>query len=57
MRKYVQRMPKSRDQLERKHKQHNMIKQAKGSVCVWLIKQKKLVSGRGTYSSERHVVR
>jgi hypothetical protein len=36
MRKDVQRMPKSRDQSERKHTQHNMIEQAKSSVCVCL---------------------
>jgi hypothetical protein len=30
----VQRMPKSRDQSERKHTQHNMIEQAKSNVCV-----------------------
>jgi hypothetical protein len=34
MRKDVQRMPKSREQSERKHIQHNMIEQAKSSVCV-----------------------
>jgi hypothetical protein len=34
MRKDLQRMPKSRDQFERKHTQHNMIEQAKSSVCV-----------------------
>jgi hypothetical protein len=34
MRKDVQRMPKSRDQSERKHTQHNMIEQAKSSVCL-----------------------
>jgi hypothetical protein len=34
MRKDIQRMPKYRDQSERKHTQHNMIKQAKSSVCV-----------------------
>jgi hypothetical protein len=42
MRKDVQRMPKYRDQSERKHTQHNMIEQAKSSVCVcvWQRKQK-----------------
>jgi hypothetical protein len=44
MRKDLQRMPKSRDQFERKHTQHNMIEQAKSSVCVcvcvWHRKQK-----------------
>jgi hypothetical protein len=34
MRKDVQRMPKSRDQSERKHTQHNMIEQEKSSVCL-----------------------
>jgi AmiR/NasT family two-component response regulator len=34
MRKDVQRMPKSRDQSERKHKQHNVIEQAKSCVCL-----------------------
>jgi hypothetical protein len=34
MRKDVQRMPKSWDQSEKKHTQHNMIEQAKSSVCV-----------------------
>jgi CO dehydrogenase/acetyl-CoA synthase epsilon subunit len=57
MRKDVQRIPKSRDQSERKHTQHNMIEHAKRSVCVFGRESKKLTSGRGTYSSERHVVR
>jgi hypothetical protein len=39
MRKDVQRMPKSRDQSDRKHTQHNMIEHAKSSVCVWQRKQ------------------
>jgi hypothetical protein len=30
----VQRMPKSRDQSERKHTQHNMIEQTKKCVCL-----------------------
>jgi hypothetical protein len=34
MRKDVQRMPKSWDQSERKHTQHNMMEQAKSSVCL-----------------------
>jgi hypothetical protein len=34
MRKDVQRKPKSRDQSKRKHTQHNMIEQAKSSVCL-----------------------
>jgi hypothetical protein len=34
MRKDVQRMSKFRDQSERKHTQHNMIEQAKSSVCL-----------------------
>jgi hypothetical protein len=43
MRKVVQIMPKSRDQSERKHTQHNMIEQTKSvcvCVCVWQRKQK-----------------
>jgi hypothetical protein len=60
MRKDLQRMPKSRDQFERKHTQHNMIEQAKSSVCVCVCvfgtESKKLGSGRGTYSSGRHAV-
>jgi len=60
MRKDVQRMSKSRDQSERKHTQHNMIEQAKSSVCVcvcvWQRKQKARVR-RGTYSSGWHAVR
>jgi hypothetical protein len=32
--KDVQRMSKSRDQSERKHKQHNMIEHAKSSECL-----------------------
>jgi hypothetical protein len=39
--KDVQRMLKSRDQSERKHTQHNMIEQAKSSVCVCLAKKAK----------------
>jgi hypothetical protein len=35
MRKDVQRIPKSQDQSERKHTQHNIIDQAKSSVCVF----------------------
>jgi hypothetical protein len=59
MRKDVQRMPKYRDQSERKHTQHNMIEQAKSSVCVCVFgrENKKLASGRGTYSSRRHAVK
>jgi len=53
MRKDVQKMPKSRDQSERKHTQHNMIEHAKSSVCVFGKDSKKLASGRGTYSSGR----
>jgi len=53
----VQRMPKSQDQSERKHTQHNMIEQAKSSVCVFGRESKKLASGCGTYSSGHHVVR
>jgi hypothetical protein len=33
-------MQKSRDKSKRKHTQHNMIEQAKSSVCVWQRKQK-----------------
>jgi hypothetical protein len=58
MRKDVQRMPKSRDQSERKHTQHNMIEQDKKvCVCVFGRESKKLSCGRGTYSSGRHAVR
>jgi hypothetical protein len=57
MRKDVQRMSKSRDQSERKHTQHNMIEQAKSSVCVFGRESKKLASERGIYSSGRHAVR
>jgi hypothetical protein len=57
MRKDVQRMQKSQDQSERKHTQHNMIEQAKSSVCVFGRESKKLASGCGTYSSGHHVVR
>jgi hypothetical protein len=34
MRKDVQRIPKSRDQSERKHTQHDMIEYVKSSVCL-----------------------
>jgi len=59
MRKDVQRMPKSRDQSERKHTQHNMIEQAKSSVCVCVFgrENKKLASGHGTYLSGWHVAK
>jgi hypothetical protein len=35
-----QQIPKTGDQFERKHTQHNMIEQTKSSVCVWQRKQK-----------------
>jgi hypothetical protein len=58
-------MPKSWDQFERKHTQHNIIEQAKSSVCVCVCvyarvfsrEGKKLASGCGTYSSGWHAVR
>jgi hypothetical protein len=40
MRKDVQRMPKSRDQFERKHTQHDMIDQAKSSSMCFVEKAK-----------------
>jgi hypothetical protein len=51
IRKDVQRMPKSQDQSKRKHTQHNMIEQAKSSVCVFGKESKKLASRRGSFSS------
>jgi hypothetical protein len=63
MRKDVQRMPKSREQSERKHIQHNMIEQAKSSVCVCVCvcvfgrESKTLESGHDTYLSGWHAVR
>jgi predicted house-cleaning NTP pyrophosphatase (Maf/HAM1 superfamily) len=45
MRKVVQIMPKSRDQSERKHTQHNMIEQTK-SVCVCVCLAEKAKSSR-----------
>jgi hypothetical protein len=46
MRKDVQRMPKSRDQSERKRTQHNMIEHAKSSVCVCVCLTEKEKSSR-----------
>jgi hypothetical protein len=45
MRKDVLRMPKSWDQSERKHTQHNMIELVKCCVCVFGRENKKLASG------------
>jgi hypothetical protein len=45
MRKDVQRMPKSRDQFERKHTQHDMIEQAKSSSMCLAEKAKSLRPG------------
>jgi hypothetical protein len=41
----VQRMPKSRDQFERKHTQHDMIEQAKSSSMCLAEKAKSLRPG------------